>query len=349
MPNLDFGTPSTSRYRAIVDEEVQSEPRRRSTTKTPTGTSVHDETKINVPIRVLSEVAGDRQSLSSCRTGSSSTVVSPRTGIRSSDSSIARYVQRSRQRLQGLFRSFSSSSSPICRICHEGDQKETLVSPCYCSGTMGLVHVTCMERWLSSTSSDVCELCHYKFKTKKTPKSLSDWLKDSGGRGRHQRSLVGDGVCFALLTPLAFVGGFLCIEGAHQQAIEGNRMEAGCLVALSSVLAVVYFLWTGLTCRYYYRHWKQWQLTNHNIHVIVTEKNVKREPASSPNVGRSSQEQPVSSTPPVEEVIIEPRPPLSSEDSEQAESASSFAEEREAPSIPNEGRWQIQYPTESTV
>lgn len=33
------------------------------------------------------------------------------------------------------YQSPAASSGPICRICHEGDVKEDLVSPCLCTGS----------------------------------------------------------------------------------------------------------------------------------------------------------------------------------------------------------------------
>ncbi|CAL1265133.1 unnamed protein product [Larinioides sclopetarius] len=72
------------------------------------------------------------------------------------------------------YQSPAASSGPICRICHEGDDKEDLVSPCKCTGTVGLVHKTCMERWLSTrpNSNDKCEICNYTFVTARYPKSV---------------------------------------------------------------------------------------------------------------------------------------------------------------------------------
>ena len=32
----------------------------------------------------------------------------------------------------------------MCRICHEGDEEEELVSPCDCPGTMGMLHISCL-------------------------------------------------------------------------------------------------------------------------------------------------------------------------------------------------------------
>ena len=69
----------------------------------------------------------------------------------------------------------SSGSGIFCRICHEGDFMETLLYPCSCSGSVGfysvpsysshflfqvgVVHRSCLEKWLSSSQYDTCELC----------------------------------------------------------------------------------------------------------------------------------------------------------------------------------------------
>ncbi|KAL3180514.1 hypothetical protein MRX96_009061 [Rhipicephalus microplus] len=44
----------------------------------------------------------------------------------------------------------STSSTPICRVCHEGDQTECLVSLCKCSGNMSLLHVSCLEHLMNA-------------------------------------------------------------------------------------------------------------------------------------------------------------------------------------------------------
>ncbi|XP_037511570.1 E3 ubiquitin-protein ligase MARCHF3 isoform X1 [Rhipicephalus sanguineus] len=57
----------------------------------------------------------------------------------------------------------AGSNGAMCRICHEGYQEEQLVSLCSCSGTMGFVHVSCLERWINEKSVDFCELCGQRF------------------------------------------------------------------------------------------------------------------------------------------------------------------------------------------
>ncbi|OMJ90638.1 hypothetical protein SteCoe_6913 [Stentor coeruleus] len=66
-----------------------------------------------------------------------------------------------------------------CRICLSDDSNvlNPLISPCYCTGTMGLVHIDCLQHWLKSKitfnsthnikvykwKSLECELCKFKY------------------------------------------------------------------------------------------------------------------------------------------------------------------------------------------
>ncbi|OMJ68026.1 hypothetical protein SteCoe_34644 [Stentor coeruleus] len=73
-------------------------------------------------------------------------------------------------------------SSNCCRICllDDNDSENQLISPCCCTGTMGVVHVKCLQRWLDSkvtqnSNRNVkvytwrslnCELCKFKYPSK---------------------------------------------------------------------------------------------------------------------------------------------------------------------------------------
>ncbi|NXK96087.1 MARH3 ligase, partial [Formicarius rufipectus] len=61
---------------------------------------------------------------------------------------------------------------PICRICHEGSSQEALLSPCECTGTLGTIHRSCLEHWLSSSNTSYCELCHFRFAVERKPRPL---------------------------------------------------------------------------------------------------------------------------------------------------------------------------------
>ena len=93
----------------------------------------------------------------------------------------------------------------MCRICYTADNaREPLLQPCNCSGTMGLMHQKCLEKWLSQSNSNRCEICNFEFSIKKMPRSFKQWLfrplttKDT-------KNLFNDFVCFLILTPLAYI------------------------------------------------------------------------------------------------------------------------------------------------
>ncbi len=69
----------------------------------------------------------------------------------------------------------ASSQVAFCRICHDGAREERLVSPCKCSGSVALVHKSCMEKWLQinqATKQPECELCRFAFQVELTPQPV---------------------------------------------------------------------------------------------------------------------------------------------------------------------------------
>ncbi|NXK11352.1 MARH3 ligase, partial [Herpetotheres cachinnans] len=64
------------------------------------------------------------------------------------------------------------NDQPMCRICHEGSSQEDLLSPCECTGTLGTIHRSCLEHWLSSSNTSYCELCHFRFAVEHKPRPL---------------------------------------------------------------------------------------------------------------------------------------------------------------------------------
>ena len=106
------------------------------------------------------------------------------------------------------------SSGVFCRICHDGDlDGDKLISPCSCSGSVGLIHKTCIEKWLSTVNQDTCEICKQKFLVSRKSKPFTSWLM-TPAVGDDQRNLLGDTVCFLLLTPLTTISAYLCASGA---------------------------------------------------------------------------------------------------------------------------------------
>jgi len=57
----------------------------------------------------------------------------------------------------------SCLSAPLCRICHDDDREECLISPCDCKGSMNYCHASCLRSWLTEKVQNLkepsCEIC----------------------------------------------------------------------------------------------------------------------------------------------------------------------------------------------
>ncbi|XP_062306245.1 E3 ubiquitin-protein ligase MARCHF2 isoform X1 [Osmerus eperlanus] len=165
----------------------------------------------------------------------------------------------------------TQSDGPICRICHEGGNGEGLLSPCDCTGTLGTVHKSCLEKWLSSSNTSYCELCHTEFTIERRPRPLTEvtkWLRDPGPRNE-KRTLFCDMVCFLFITPLAAISGWLCLRGAQDHLQLKSRLEAVGLIALTIALFTIYVLWTLVSFRYHCQLYSEWRRTNQKVRLLI--------------------------------------------------------------------------------
>jgi len=184
-----------------------------------------------------------------------------------------------------------NSSVVFCRICHEGESGgERLISPCRCCGSVGLVHRTCIEKWLTVVNIDSCELCKQKYSVMRHPRPFSSWLCEPV-IGDDQRNLVGDGICFLLLTPLSVISAYLCASGAAFYFKE-KKSEAIGLICLSSMLVFIYIAWLVLTIRYHCQVWFKWRINNQDVRLLnvsgeksATVSTRQRHPRMSPSTG----------------------------------------------------------------
>ncbi|KAH9362140.1 hypothetical protein HPB48_002118 [Haemaphysalis longicornis] len=97
------------------------------------------------------------------------------------------------------------------------------------------------------------------------PRQFREWLRTANVR----RSFLGDVVCFALLSPLAFLCGVLCLHGAARQVLLRKFWESIGLTALAFLLFAVYSTWAVFACRYHYQKWKKWRETNPWLKVLL--------------------------------------------------------------------------------
>ncbi|XP_052557052.1 E3 ubiquitin-protein ligase MARCHF3 isoform X1 [Tympanuchus pallidicinctus] len=177
------------------------------------------------------------------------------------------------QLLSSVVRTLTTQSSPfndrpMCRICHEGSSQEDLLSPCECMGTLGTIHRSCLEHWLSSSNTRFCELCHFRFAVERKPRPLVEWLRNPGPQ-HEKRTLFGDMVCFLFITPLATVSGWLCLRGAVDHLHFSSRLEAVGLIALTVALFTIYLFWTLVSFRYHCRLYNEWRRTNQRVILLA--------------------------------------------------------------------------------
>nr|XP_050026890.1 uncharacterized protein LOC126522195 [Dermacentor andersoni] len=156
----------------------------------------------------------------------------------------------------------ASSGRPACRICHEGDREEPLVSLCKCSGVDGLRHASCLERWMNARNADeLCEVCQHRFQTGAVESSSARlfyrWVLF--GEPQIQRALLSDLLLFALLTPVAAVSCLLCVRGASKRALRGDVAEAAGLVALAVLVVAAWVGWSSFAVRVHCRTFAAWK------------------------------------------------------------------------------------------
>lgn len=164
-------------------------------------------------------------------------------------------------------------SAILCRICYNGDGKEPLLQPCNCSGTMGLIHRSCLEKWLSQCNKNQCEICGFDYNVQRTVRPFNQWLFRPIAT-RDTKNLLNDLLCFLILTPLAFISTWYCIGFAFKFTESINKWESSGLVILTTFLVIIYFLWLIFSSRYHYKVFKDWQNKNQIVTLKIEENKV---------------------------------------------------------------------------
>ncbi|XP_045216424.2 uncharacterized protein LOC123566431 isoform X2 [Mercenaria mercenaria] len=160
------------------------------------------------------------------------------------------------------------SEGVVCRICHDGDQTEVLISPCYCAGSMGLLHVSCLQRWLGSSNKTSCEICNFQFALQKKTMPISQFLKEPGTT-RDKKNVRCDLLSFLLITPLTLAVTGICIYGADHYYAD-RKMEKSGLIGLAVSLLFLYLVWLAVALRHNWRLWKDWKMFHQEVILLCT-------------------------------------------------------------------------------
>ncbi|KAK7009638.1 hypothetical protein BgiMline_001176 [Biomphalaria glabrata] len=145
-----------------------------------------------------------------------------------------------------------------CRICQEDGTYEKLISPCYCSGTVGFMHMSCLETWLGLNGRTACELCLFPFPVVKIHPNI--WQFFSRPLANMDfASLLCDVACFCVLTPLLIASTYLCSIGVSHYEEVGKTGSVFAIVTLMVSLIAVYISWAVLAILYHRRVFLTWR------------------------------------------------------------------------------------------
>ena len=159
-------------------------------------------------------------------------------------------------------------SDKTCRICLSKSSllssNGPLIHPCWCKGSIGLVHKSCLEKWLTISQSDSCDLCSFKFDLAQRPKSIFCWWNES--EVKLKCYLITDFVCFLILTPVTIASLNLCLQGIYYYAT--TTLEVTGLAVLIFLLMLTYILWFA-TCVYQHgQQLRSWRRENLCVSLV---------------------------------------------------------------------------------
>lgn len=165
-----------------------------------------------------------------------------------------------------------SIAAPRCRICYEeGVDPSSLISPCRCKGTVGLLHKTCLEHWLQVSQTISCEICGYSYNlrpksplptepnTSKTSASFAiervNFLREWFHSRVVQRNVMTDCIFLVLLASTTCVGVYFCVTTSLHFLHSDNSMlwQVPVLIGLAVILLLIFLLWIILATRHHMR------------------------------------------------------------------------------------------------
>ncbi|XP_014481638.1 PREDICTED: E3 ubiquitin-protein ligase MARCH2-like [Dinoponera quadriceps] len=147
-----------------------------------------------------------------------------------------------------------------------------LISACKCRGTVALVHVECLERWLTESGRARCELCGHRYATKRVPRyglirSVVIWLHSVIAN----RQMLLDVGYLAMTTPVAAFSCYVCTlalkillrNGLYEIPWMIFAMLPTCLLTL-----IAYWRWIITLGRLHGRRWRRYWRNNFAIRLI---------------------------------------------------------------------------------
>lgn len=140
----------------------------------------------------------------------------------------------------------------------------------YLQGTMGAIHVKCLEHWLEESNRNSCELCGHVFQVERTPRykaitSIIIWLCISQHqRQLYMRNLRTDLLRCIIVTPVTIICSYICVVGADFYAMNNYnnfppaRWTTYSLLVMMALLIFSYFLWIYMAVQNHQKIWFYW-------------------------------------------------------------------------------------------
>ncbi|XP_034948172.1 E3 ubiquitin-protein ligase MARCHF2-like isoform X2 [Chelonus insularis] len=213
----------------------------------------------------------------------------------------------------------SRRNSDMCRICHMGGfppvtipqqiwewSKQTtttprvdsqisnfstyaylgpLISACKCRGTVALIHVECLERWLTESGHSRCELCGHKYSTKRVPRhgifqSIWIWFNTV----IVTRQMILDVLYLVVTTPLALFSIYICALTVRIMLNSGFYEIPWIIIAMlptCSLTLIAYWTWIITIGRYitrlHGRRWRRFWRNNFVVRLLPDDPSVRSE------------------------------------------------------------------------
>ncbi|XP_043465795.1 E3 ubiquitin-protein ligase MARCHF2-like, partial [Leptopilina heterotoma] len=148
-------------------------------------------------------------------------------------------------------------------------------------GTVGAIHLTCLEKWLEESNRSSCELCGHDFQVERTlrygvAESIAVWLCLRQQRQRTVvRNLHSDLLRCVIVTPLTIACSYVCIVAAdfysqnNYDHFPPARWTTYSLLAMMSLIIFSYFVWTYAVIQHHQKAWFYWWQKTSKVKVSL--------------------------------------------------------------------------------
>ncbi|KAG5305579.1 MARH3 ligase, partial [Acromyrmex insinuator] len=166
-----------------------------------------------------------------------------------------------------------------CRICYDPNQELPIMYPCKCKGTMGAIHLKCLERWLEESNRNSCELCGHEFRMERTPRykvlrSVIIWLCLNHNDQMYVRNVKADLLRCLIVTPVTIACSYICVVAADFYAMNNYdnfppaRWTTYSLLSMMALLILSFFVWIYITVRYHQKAWFYWWQKTSSVKIV---------------------------------------------------------------------------------